>query len=149
MGTQTRTMAEVAADHRLHAHQILAWQLDGLRVHAGLSRLADEDETPDRMFLCHCSAVSFAHFHPIVDVVETWEFEAADPDVGIFTESVWHACLGNLEDPEPAFLSDVTRSVRTSRSRLVDETSTFTCPVCERTTSVTDQIPRDYFEDVR
>lgn len=133
----------VAANNRTLGQTVLGWRLDALRLHAGTVRVAEDDEKPDRMFHCTRQCAPYAHFHPIIEV--TWEFECADPEVGIFGDSAYHTCRGNIEDPQPAEETDVIRRDDPEHG-LVHETTTLTCPVCRARTSTTDTIPRWMFE---
>jgi hypothetical protein len=77
----------------------------------------------------------------------TWEFEAADPEVGFLSDTVTHTCDAN-EDAEPALIIDV-RHHAGAHPELVAEVTTFECPVCTSTTTTTDQWPKHFFETPR
>ena len=80
----------------------------------------------------------------------TWEFEAADPEVGFLTDSVTHTCEANLDEAEPAETADVTRTTVTRNGeQQVAETTTFRCPACGATTAVTEHWPMWFFEEPR
>jgi len=76
-----------------------------------------------------------------------WEFEAADPEVGFLSDTVTHTCQENLDDAEPAEVTDVSfTGVTVHGEKKVAETTTFGCPVCKATTAVTEHWPIWYFE---
>lgn len=78
----------------------------------------------------------------------TWEFEAADPEVGFLTDSVTHTCDLNVVVAEPAETADVTRvNVQRNGETVVAETTTFRCPVCTATTAVTEHWPLWFFAE--
>lgn len=81
----------------------------------------------------------------------TWEFEAADPEVGFLSDSVTHTCDANLDEAQPAtedsrFANVERRKADGTTETVVAETKTFTCPVCHATTAVTEHWPLWFFE---
>jgi hypothetical protein len=85
----------------------------------------------------------------------TWEFEAADPEVGFLTDTVTHTCAANLDDAQPAEVADVTRVNVQRRTRdggtetVVAETTTMRCPACSATTAITEHWPLWFFAEPR
>jgi len=76
----------------------------------------------------------------------TWEFEAADPEVGILTDDVTHTCKANLDnEPQSAVVADRTL-VNQPDGKTVVETFTLQCPACDATTTATEQWPVWMFE---
>jgi hypothetical protein len=78
---------------------------------------------------------------------ENWIIEEADPDVGIFGDSIVHACAANEDFAEAT--TDVAIRVDVADARMVVVTTTFTCPACGDTESIAEQNPRDWFEEFR
>jgi hypothetical protein len=74
----------------------------------------------------------------------TWEFECAEPETGL-REAITHACWTN-DDAEPATTTDVQF---TTTGDVVRVTTTWTCPVCQATTTTEEQQPADHFEEPR
>jgi hypothetical protein len=83
---------------------------------------------------------------PATEVEVTWEFEAADPEVGFLTDSITHTCAGNLDDAEPATIVD-THVYPSLTPGLVNQQTVFGCPVCSATTSIVEQWPAEWFEE--
>jgi len=80
----------------------------------------------------------------------TWEFEAAEPEVGFLSDTVTHACAANVDDAEPAETADVTlQTVTRNGEQVVAETTTFRCPACAATTATTEHWPLWFFEEPR
>jgi len=73
-----------------------------------------------------------------------WTIEEADPDVGIFGESVVHDCDENYAQDDP---QDATPEVAMrAEGEQVVVTTTFTCPACSATTSFEERMPKEWFE---
>lgn len=81
---------------------------------------------------------------------DDWTVDEADPDVGIFGDSVYHECAGNdaADDPEPA-TADSAYRLDEIHPDLVVEVTTYTCPTCKATATLTSQWPRHMFEEPR
>jgi hypothetical protein len=77
--------------------------------------------------------------------IARWEFEAADPEVGIMTDDVVHGCERN-EDGESAVITDV-RLYANADGTLINEQTTFECPECSATTTTVDQFPAWMFQE--
>ena len=78
---------------------------------------------------------------------ETWIIEAADPEVGIFGDSVVHDCAANAtgeDDIEAAI--DTTFRDSADRTMVVC-TTTFTCRGCGATTSFDESWPAEMFTE--
>lgn len=80
-----------------------------------------------------------------------WQFEEADPSVGIMTESVYHPCTDEyVEAEQESTLATVTRTYDGGAKRQeVAETIKFTCPTCGATTAFTQHWPIEFFEEPR
>jgi len=78
-----------------------------------------------------------------------WEFEAADPEVGILTEAVTHTCDANAADDRwDSATEDVSMvNVEKDGKTVVAVITVFTCPACSATTAVTEHWPLWFFED--
>lgn len=77
----------------------------------------------------------------------TWEFEPADPEVGFLSDSLWHTCANNLDDPAPAEVDDIQLVTVTRNGRQeVAETTRYRCPTCGATTAATEHWPMWMFE---
>jgi len=77
----------------------------------------------------------------------TWEWDEADPDVGIFTSSLVHTCEGN-EEAESAVETDV-RFWNAPGNKTVKQQTTWTCPVDGATTTAVEEWPAWMFEEPR
>lgn len=75
---------------------------------------------------------------------DLWAFEEADPDVGIFGESVVHCCTANRDEEEAAR----EESLRSTGTGEVVVTTTYTC-ACGATTSFDSTYPAEWFEEPR
>jgi hypothetical protein len=73
----------------------------------------------------------------------TWEFDTADPDVGIFGDAVYHMCE---DEPQPATITNV-RHYPAITPGIVNEQTTLECPDCGATTSTVDQYPAAWFAE--
>ena len=81
----------------------------------------------------------------------TWEFEAADPEVGFLTDTITHTCAANVEadafEVEAAIVKDVSHAnVQRNGETVVAETTVFECPKCKATTACTEHWPLWFFE---
>jgi hypothetical protein len=80
---------------------------------------------------------------------ESWIIEAADPEVGIFGDSIVHDCAANAESEDDDVEAAVDTSFREeARSRghfNVICTTTFTCRACGSTTSFDESWPAEMF----
>lgn len=74
-----------------------------------------------------------------------WIFEGPDPEVGIFGDLVVHTCAANA-DEEPATEQHVRHYPAIDKG-LVNEQTTFLCPVCGATTTTVDQWPASWFAE--
>jgi hypothetical protein len=77
---------------------------------------------------------------------DEWVIECADPEVGIFSDSIVHECDENFSqsDPQDA-TADVTMRTSATDPRMVDVTTTFTCPACTATYVIVEQNPIEWF----
>ena len=57
---------DVAANNRAAARMWLDWQLDSLRITAGLVEVTEEG---GRLMLCNRPCAAYAHFHLVRDVI--------------------------------------------------------------------------------
>jgi hypothetical protein len=76
---------------------------------------------------------------------DLWAFEEADPDVGIFGESVVHCCGANPDEDEAAR----EESLRPSHDGTVVVTTTYTCTACGATRAFDNIYPAEWFEEPR
>ena len=73
-----------------------------------------------------------------------WVFEEADPDVGIFGESIVHTCTANEDFAEATNDVDIRADID---PRMVRVVTTYTCPADGATTEVVEQCPAAWFEE--
>lgn len=82
-----------------------------------------------------------------------WEYEAADPEVGFFSDSITHTCEANIEGEETLPAEITSSSLHTvshpAWGQAVAEIIVWTCPVCQATTSATEHWPLSFFEEPR
>lgn len=79
----------------------------------------------------------------------TWEFEAADPEVGFLSDTVTHTCEPNLDVyGSPAEIKGVARWALPD-GKTVREQTVFECPACGATTTSVDDFPAWMFEEPR
>jgi hypothetical protein len=78
----------------------------------------------------------------------SWEFEAADPEVGFLSDTITHACLLNVLVAEPAEETGTTMW-NLPDGKLVRQQTVFTCPRCKATTTMVEDWPRWMFEEPR
>jgi hypothetical protein len=76
----------------------------------------------------------------------TWEFEAADPEVGFLSDTITHTCPANEEDAQPAEVADVHRW-DVQDGTVVREQTVWRCPSCSATTTSVDDFPAWMFQD--
>src|SRR3954471_5789265 len=76
---------------------------------------------------------------------DSWVIECADPEVGIFGDSIVHACDANVEDAEDATPEVAMRD--SADGTMVECTTTFTCPRCGATYVVVDCWPAEMFTE--
>jgi hypothetical protein len=76
---------------------------------------------------------------------DLWQYNEADPDVGIFGESVVHCCADNRDEDE-AIRAESLRSTETGE---VVVTTTYICQVCAATTAFDNTYPAEWFEEPR
>jgi hypothetical protein len=80
---------------------------------------------------------------------DSWFIEGADPEVGIFGDTIIHECPTNVEtDDEDIREATQDVNMRTSADgRMVDCVTTFTCPVCKATTEMVESWPVEMFTE--
>ena len=82
----------------------------------------------------------------------TWEFEAADPEVGFLSDSITHTCEANVAadayDVRPAETADVSRWTLPDGTTVREQT-VWKCPACEATTTSVDDFPVWMFTEPR
>ena len=81
----------------------------------------------------------------VAETPATWEFEAADPEVGFLSDTITHTCAGNLDDAEPAVVLAVN-CWDIAGGKIVREQTVWECPVCKATTTSVDDWPMFLFE---
>jgi hypothetical protein len=88
-----------------------------------------------------CAEKFDANGMPRIDFV----IEEADPEVGIFGDSIVHPCAANDEYAEAT--NDVTIRPDVSDPRMVQVITVFSCPACAETMTVIEQNPAEWFEE--
>lgn len=80
----------------------------------------------------------------------TWEFEAADPEVGFLSDTLTHTCEQNVDadtfDVEAAVVEKVNRWTPPD-GKVVREQTFWVCPKCGATTTSVDDFPVWMFQE--